>query len=103
MVSLCAEDDNIKFELSLCKGMKDGNMRIWNNDKLMFDAFYIKNQINGICRGWYKNGNTMFEINYDRNILHGPYYVYYPTGSLMKKAYYSNGHLKYSKFYNYNE
>lgn len=67
----------------------DGNLIIYFEDGSKSYEYFYKNGLkNGVCKGWYKNGNIKAEVEYSKGNING-----------YDKYYYENGKISWQNFY----
>lgn len=87
-------DGQMKSELSYTDGKYDGVCKwYYSNGKLMMEATYSMNVLNGPATRWYDNGNLEEKANYKDNKYDGVVEEYNVFGTLVKRSTYKDGVL----------
>jgi antitoxin component YwqK of YwqJK toxin-antitoxin module len=83
---------NIKMEMQLTRGLKNGEMRIYfENGKLNEIRSYKKNVMDGTWTTYNENSIKVAVANYKKGLKHGEWKVWNDSGKLIYEMYYMNG------------
>ncbi|HBL74486.1 MAG: hypothetical protein A2W90_20395 [Bacteroidetes bacterium GWF2_42_66] len=86
------ENGNMKMEMHLTRGMKDGEVRVYfENGKLNEVRSYKKNVMNGTWITYNENDIKVAIANYKKGKKHGEWKVWDETGKLIYEMNYVNG------------
>lgn len=53
-----------------------------DNGRKKHEAFYINDRVDGISKGWYKNGQLKYLHSYDKGVRIGTWQDFYPNGKI---------------------
>ena len=83
---------NIKMEMHLTKGMKNGEVRVYfENGKINEIRSYRKNVMDGTWITYNENDIKVAIANYRKGKKHGDWKVWDESGKLIYEMYYENG------------
>ncbi len=86
------DNDQVKMEMKVSEGMKDGEMKIFFADGSLNEIrSYKNNQMNGLWITFNTSGIKVAQANFKNGKKHGAWKVYSDEGALVYEMYYQNG------------
>ena len=90
-----------RYEVDKASGSKEGSYARYRDGKLIENATYHRDTLEGVRILYFDNGNKQIQETYAMGVYHGPYQSYYQSGQLKLEGQYQDGTMEgaWTKYY----